>query len=367
LRIAAFTKYDREAASTRQRFLQYAPFLARADIQIDHSPLLGNQYVRSLVTGERWSRPAVLGAYVQRIIKLLQGPKADLIWIQAELFPYLPTMFDDLVFRGRIPIVYDCDDAVHLKYNESSNRLVRLLLRGKMERLIAGAAAATCGNQLLLRFAAQYCPRTVLLPTVVDIEVYRPLPRTRKELVIGWIGSPTNWENVRPVLPVLREICAETNAKFRAIGAGVRAERDRFPGMELVKWTERSEVSEVQKFDIGIMPLVNAPFERGKSAYKLVQYMACAIPAIASSVGANNSVLSNGCGILANSLTDWSRALRTLLANENLRRELGEHGRVRAVEHYSLQAHAPRLIALFEEVAAHDARKAQPANPRTHL
>jgi glycosyltransferase involved in cell wall biosynthesis len=125
--------------------------------------------------------------------------------------------------------------------------------------------------------------------------------------------------------------------------------------MDLVDWTEAGEVAEVQGFDIGIMPLVDAPFERGKSGYKLVQYMACGVPAVASPVGANRTVLSPSCGIFAESDSEWNAALRRLLADADLRRGMGEQGRERAVADYSLQAHAPRLIALFKDLAGQEA------------
>jgi len=351
MRVVAFTKYDREAASTRQRYLQYAPSLAKAGIELSHRALLSDDYVRSLATGESWSKVALLRSYVDRMVELFRGPAADLVWVHAELFPYLPSAFDSLTFRARLPVVCDWDDALFLKYNTSRNPLTRWLLAGKLERLIARAEATTCGNQFLRDYAAQYCARSILLPTVVDIDVYVPRPQLHEHAVIGWIGSPTNWDNVRPVLPIVRAICAETGARFRVVGAGVRAEQDRFAEMELVDWTEAGEVAEVQGFDIGIMPLVDAPFERGKSAYKLVQYMGCGVPAVASPVGANRTVLSPSCGMFAHSASEWDEALRRLLADGDLRRRMGEQGRERAVADYSLQTHAPRLIALFNDLA----------------
>jgi hypothetical protein len=356
MRVTAFTKYDREAASTRQRFLQYGPSLASAGIELRHRPLLGDDYVRSLATREHWSRSALIRSYASRIAELLRGPATDLIWIHAELLPYLPAFFDKLVFRSGIPIVYDWDDAFFLKYNRNPSALVRLLFSGKLEKLIVRADAATCGNGHLRDFASRYCARTLIFPTVVDTDVYLPQPTSREPLVIGWIGSPTSWHNVRPLLPLLREICTKTNTLFRVVGAGVSAERDRFPGMQLADWTEDREVAEVQGFDIGIMPLVDAPFERGKSGYKLVQYMACGVPAVASPVGANTSVLTPDCGIFANTEAQWRDALTRLLEDGDLRARYGRAGRERAVAQYSLKTHAPRLITLFKELAEQSVR-----------
>jgi len=358
MRVVAFTKYDREAASTRQRFLQYAPSFASGGIELRHRPLLSDAYVRSLATGEHWSRTALLRSYGDRLLELLRTPDADLICVHAELFPYLPSAFDRLAFWSGVPVVYDWDDALFLKYNDNPNPVVRKLLSGKIEQFLARVSAVTCGNEFLRDYAARYCARSELVPTVVDTDVYRPDSRPREKLVVGWIGSPTTWENVRPLLPLLCAVCTEFGARFRVVGAGVKAERDRFPEMELVPWTEATEVAEVQGFDIGIMPLIDAPFERGKSAYKLVQYMACAIPSVASPVGANETVLGPGCGLLATSDADWRTALTDLLANAELRRSLGKQARERAVAGYSLQAHAPRLIALFRDLV--DRRSSMP-------
>jgi glycosyltransferase involved in cell wall biosynthesis len=351
MRVTAFTKYDREAASTRQRFLQYISPLAEAGIELTCRPLIDDLYVRSLATGERWSRIRLLRSYGERIMELLRRSDSDILWIHGELFPYLPLVFDRLVFRSGRPIVYDCDDAFFVPYEEHSSGIVRKLLSGKVESLIAGATAATCGNEYLRNYASRFCKQSFLFPTVVDTEVYQPTP-CRKEgpMTIGWIGSPSTWKNVRSILPILGDVCAQQGARFRVVGAGNAAQSDVFEGMELLPWSEESEVAAVQAFDIGISPLADGSFQRGKSGYKLVQYMACAVPAIASPVGANNGVMNTDCGIFATTAQEWRSALIRLLDDAALRRKLGSAGRDRAVEHYSLHVHAPRLIRLFRQL-----------------
>jgi glycosyltransferase involved in cell wall biosynthesis len=355
MRVVAYTKYDRESAATRQRFLQYAPYLAAAGIAFESRPLLDQGYVRSLTTGERWPRSLVVRNYGERLMQLLRRPDADLVWVYGELFPYLPAVFEKLVRRTAAPVVIDWDDANFIKYNDSSNGLVRAFLSGKLERLLAAAAAATCGNSFLRDYAARYCPDSRLFPTVVDTEVYRSDPsrgeRSGGPLTIGWIGSPSTWKNVRPILPLLADLCAGGKIRFRVVGAGIGAASDRFAGMELVDWSEAGEVAEVQGFDIGIMPLIDAPFERGKCAYKLIQYMGCAVASVASPVGANCDVVVGETGLLATSAGEWSEALGRLIADPELRRDMGAAGRARVIDHYSLQAYAPRLVELFRNLA----------------
>ena len=352
MRVIAFTKYDRAAASTRQRVLQYAPPLAKRGIELSHTPLLSDSYVRSLETGERWSRGELLRSYARRLLQLLSKPKCDIIWIHAELFPYLPFAFEKLVFRSGIPVVVDCDDAFFLTYNEHPNRMVKAVLSGKIDRLIRGAAAVTCGNDFLRDYTASLCPNTMVVPTVVDTDIYRPVDRAGDgPPVIGWIGSPSTWQYVKPLLPLLERLCASGRARFRAIGPGWRAEPDRFPGLELVPWSETNEVAEVQGFDIGIMPLIDTPWARAKSGYKLIQYMACGIPSVASPIGVNASILEENTGILATDLDEWERALASLVEDADLRRRRGQGARQRAVSRYSLAVQTPRIAELFEGLA----------------
>jgi glycosyltransferase involved in cell wall biosynthesis len=356
MRIIAYTKYDREAASTRQRFLQYAPALASAGIELEHRPLLGNEYVRSLATDQRFSRWEVAKGYAGRLRELLVSRRAgDVLWVHAELFPYLPASVERLVFRTGVPVVYDWDDATFIPYQRHGNHLVRELLGHKFEQVLSSAAAATCGNAYLRDYCGRFCDRSLVVPTVVDTDVYRPIEKDGAPLTLGWIGSPSTWANVRPLLPTIDRFCHKHGASFRAVGAGKAAQHDRFEGLELVDWSEVTEVGEVQRFDIGIMPLIDAPFERGKSGYKLIQYMACGLATVASPVGVNSEIVRDGeSGFLVNHPGEWALALTRLASDAALRRRMGAVGRSRAVAHYSLASQAPVLVELFRSLSLPD-------------
>jgi hypothetical protein len=160
MRVAALTKYDREAASTRQRILQYAPSLAEHGIELRHYPLLDDAYVRSLATGGKWSRTALIASYIRRLASLLKGVECDLIWVHLELFPYLPAGFEKLVFRSGIPVVYDCDDALFLRYNNSPSRAGGARVCGQKEQLLSRAAPVTSGKGLLRALAGSICTKS---------------------------------------------------------------------------------------------------------------------------------------------------------------------------------------------------------------
>jgi glycosyltransferase involved in cell wall biosynthesis len=140
------------------------------------------------------------------------------------------------------------------------------------------------------------------------------------------------------------------------VGAGVAASADAFPGLELLKWSVDSEIEEVQSFDIGIMPLPDDDWARGKSGYKLIQYMGCGLPVVASPVGVNTDIVLNGTnGFLANSEDDWRTALLRLIRDPMLRKQFGTVGRERTVRHYSLKSQAPRFVEVFQRVTAEGA------------
>jgi glycosyltransferase involved in cell wall biosynthesis len=352
MRVTAFTKYGHLAASTRQRFLQYLPYLERNGIEVELRALLPNEYVRALTTGERFPRRKIAAAYVSRAFQLATN-SADVLWIYAELFPFVPALLERLALPTGTPIIYDFDDAFfHPHENYPRTRLKRLFA-DKFESLLKTAAACCCGNDYLRDYAARFCSRTIVLPTVVDTNVYAPALSERSEgpPVVGWIGSPTTWDNVRPLLSLLAKLTEQSRIRFRAIGAGSAADNDCFPGMELVAWSKDSEVTELQNMDIGIMPLLDLPFQRGKSGYKLVQYMACGLPVIATPVGVNTEIVEDGLnGFSASGISDWERALQMLVSDAMLRRQMGQEGRKRVIDEFSLAVHAPRLAQLFASI-----------------
>ena len=348
MRIAAFTRYGRRAASTRQRFLQYLPALRAARIEVDHHPLLDDDYVAHLGTGEPYPSWRIARAYAQRFNELRGSRNCDVFWVYVELFPYIPATLELLTTIGK-PIVYDFDDAFFHVYDQSRNPMLRSLLARKHGSLLRRAAGCACGNAYLLDYAKRFCSNSFLLPTVVDTEVYFPVQRRSPQVTIGWIGSPSTWPNVRPLLPLLEELVRSHELRFRVVGAGRSAEQDLFPGMELIEWSEVNEVADVQAMDIGIMPLVDLPFERGKSGYKLVQYMACGLPVVASPVGVNSEIVTEGeNGFLASGVAEWRSAITCLIQDPELRRRLGQSGRERVETSYSLESRAPTLIRLFE-------------------
>lgn len=350
MQLLALTKYGPMAASTRQRFIQYEPALAEAGIGVTYSPLLNDTHVQRLAEGKRALPISIAMAYARRLTHLLlRARQFDALWVHCELFPYLPSGFERLAYLHGKPIIFDYDDAIFHMYDASRRNFIRRLLGRKLEPLLRGATACCCGNAYLAHYASQFCASTMILPTVVDTNQYVSAKRRpNRPVTIGWIGSPSTYVLIPPLLPLLQDLAETQGVKIRIVGAGKAAVHEHFAGLDFVEWTEASEIAEVQAMDIGIMPLQDLPFQRGKCGYKLIQYMACGLPVVASPVGVNATIVQEGVtGFLAATPDQWRAALTRLIDDAELRRSMGEAGRRRAVESYSLQKHAPRLVGLM--------------------
>ncbi|WP_298380452.1 glycosyltransferase family 4 protein [Azospirillum sp.] len=355
LRVLLLSRYGRKGASSRMRHDQFLPFLAKANIQVETTPFFPDAYLDALYAGHRWPLPKVAGCYVRRGVALLTAGRHDLLWIEKETLPWLPFLAERLLLGMAPPYVVDFDDAWFHHYDRHRSRLVRHLLGDKLDRLMRGAALITVGNDYLAERAVQAGARRVeIVPTVVDLARY-PCPVAKptgplQPLRVGWIGSPTTARYLNLLAEPLTRLTAEGVIRPVLIGAGA----DALPGLDAdrIPWSEAEEVAALNGLDVGVMPLIDSPWERGKCGYKLIQYMACGKAVVASPVGVNRAIVEpegapTANGFLAVTATEWEAALRALAVDAELRRRLGQAGRSKVEHVYSLQAVAPRLAGLL--------------------
>jgi glycosyltransferase involved in cell wall biosynthesis len=246
----------------------------------------------------------------------------------------------------------DYDDAVFHRYDMHSNALVRLLLGHKIDNLMHHAKMVIVGNEYLAQRAIKAGAQKVArLPSVVDVKQYTTKDTLSNSVFkIGWIGSPVTASYLDLIRDGIGALSREVDVQLVLIGAGAIAPFHNIP-MEILPWSEDLERKISQKFDVGIMPLVDGPFERGKCGYKLIQYMASALPVVASPVGVNQQIVEPHVnGYLAASSTEWLVALRELRDDIRKRKTMGQAGRQKAEQMYNLQVTAPKLLSLLSSL-----------------
>lgn len=352
LRVLLFSKYSRRGPSSRLRSLQYLSPLREHGIDVQVQALFPDAYLDALYGGRSaMARCRACGYFVRRLAQLLRRGEHDLAWIEGELFPYLPYGIEALLARSFKSYVVDYDDALFHKYDQSANPLARRLLGRKIDRIMRGAACVIAGNRYLAARADEAGAAHVeIIPTVVDDRRYAvAAPDGRQPPVIGWVGSPATEHYMLDIRPVLEQVCARNHARLLLVGA--RAETAQlFHGFtpEVTPWSETSEAATIARMDIGIMPLLDSPWERGKCGYKIIQYMACGLPVVASPVGANMDIVHDGeNGLLAADDDAWRNALERLIANPGLRARMGRAGRALVESEYSLETQVPRLAGIL--------------------
>ena len=345
--VLLLTRYERLGASSRVRFLQFLPALEREGFTFDVQPLLDNAYVRSLYGGPRVGIGSLLMSYARRFRALHRRMRYDLVWLEKEALPWLPAWLEIARLQG-LPYVVDYDDAWFYRYEK---HWLSPILGHKIDAVMRVAHTVVAGNDFLARRARSAGARQVeIVPSAIDLARYQDLP-TRLSggpLNIGWIGIPLNAHYLSIVAPALRGV---EGLNLQVVGGPVPAELAGVAA-ESFPWTEESEIERIAAFDVGIMPLTDTPWERGKCAYKLIQVMAAGKPVIASPVGANRRVVEHGVnGFLAQTPDQWAQALRAL-ADPDLRRRMGEAARNTVAESYATAVVAPRLAAILRAAGA---------------
>lgn len=349
MRILALTRYERLGSSSRVRFYQYFPHLEAQGIEIVNSPFFNDDYVRGLYMGRSVSLQKILYAYLKRLSALVHSARYDLLWVEKELFPWIPPWFETLLHLLRIPYIVDYDDAVFHRYDMHPSAFVRALLGRKIDRVMRHSVLVIAGNDYLAERAKKAgAKRVETLPSVVDVPRYMLKQQDADSpFRIGWIGSPVTAPYLDVIGNALNVLSLEAKIHIVLIGAG---NINPFPELPTTRldWSEDQELSIGETFDVGVMPLVDGPFERGKCGYKLVQYMAGGLPVIASPVGINTQIITPGInGYLAASTDEWLESLRRLINDRELRFKMGQMGRRRAEQMYNLRITAPKLLEML--------------------
>ncbi len=341
-----------KAASQRYRVEQWLPVMEQKSINYRLVPfwsagawaiLYKHGYTLQKAAG-------LLNGVLKRLFLLFSLPSYTYIFIHREATPVGPPWFEWLaakVFRKKL--IYDFDDAIWLANTSEDNSLVaKYKWHRKTADICKWSYKVSCGNHFLQEYALKYNPEAVYLPTVLDTTVnYKPIKNQETvDVTIGWIGSHSTLPYLKLLEPVLQQLEQKYSFRFTVIA-------DREPELQLrslnfIPWTQETEIEDLLTFNIGVMPLPDTEWAKGKGAFKALQYMALGIPAVASGVGANMVAIPNGiAGYTCITEQEWYTKLELLLQNAELRTKLGSAGKLWVEQTYSIQAHQNAFLGLF--------------------
>lgn len=354
MRVLIFSKYSRDAASSRYRLLQYLPFLDEAKIEYDINILLNDEYINSLNKNGFSFRLffIIVFSYFRRLKDILRSKNYDLLIIQYEVFPYFPSWAEFLLSKFGIPYLVDYDDAIFHNYDKNKNLLVQFFYNNKIRRVIKYASAVVVGSHYLFEYASKFNFSVSLVPTVVNLTRYNSTTGiSNSNFTVGWIGSSSTSKYLLPYIDLFRKLSIQ-GIEFSFIGF-YEGYKHMFNGINVTwhNWSECSEISVIKSFSVGIMPLDDTPWTKGKCGFKLIQYMACGLPVIASPVGENNYIVRHGeNGFLARDPNDWYKYILMLKENKVNSVELGKNGQEIVKNIYSLENTGKKIVEIITHI-----------------
>ncbi len=330
MRVLFLTKYSEKGASSRYRFYNYRKYLEENGIHPSYRPLFGNSYLNQLYRGNTVMKNLLAVYFIlKRMVYIVFNMKKyDHVVIEAELFPYFSYGFDYFFLKRISSFSLDFDDNISANYRNTSRK-------DKIPELMKRASFVTVGNRW---YFSEFEGNLIYLPTVIDLCHYSWYDLQEKDEVpvIVWIGSPSTQRYLSLIEDTLADLSGHQDFKLKIIGGNIPL--DPKIRVEYVKWESSSENLELAKSDIGIMPLEDSYWEKGKCGFKLIQYMASGIAVIASDLPANEEIIENSVsGFVVKNHQEWSVKVAELLKNKQLRLSMGKAGRKAVEEKYSYQ------------------------------
>lgn len=353
-KIVFFTKYTSKGPSSRYRTYQYK-FFFDEHFETEYLPFFDDNYIDKIFSNKKVSTLQLIKFSIKRIVQILNliGSK-DLIVIEYELIPYFPAVFEYLFKISGVKYVLDFDDAIFHNYDNSKNKLVTFLLGSKINIISKNAAHIITGSPYLTQFLTQFNENITEIPTSVDVEKYSKNKEHIKndKVVIGWLGSTTTSKNLLFLTSVINSLKKTfPEIVFRFCGFNdLLLKHFNSENVEFIKWSELNEIKFLNEIDIGIMPLEDNLFNRGKCGFKLIQYMAMGKPTISSPLETNIKINRNNKNLFATTPHEWHDALQSMIIDYEKYRDIGLANIDIIKKHYSVEVNSKVYIKLFKSV-----------------
>jgi len=348
VRVSAFAPYPSPAPSTYFRLEQFVGPLAARGVELEILPFVGPDRYETLYSIDRWQRARVLrDGWRRRAGTIERGALAPIVLVQRELAPLGAHALLARLIEANRALVFDFDDAVYLP-SPGGERLLRWVKHPERDTaaLCRAADAVWSGNTELDRFAQrQGSSATKVVPTVVDTDLYRPREGTPAGLpVIGWVGSHTSLPYLESLYPALSALKRRVGFRLRVVCNQPPAAPPADLDLDFEAWRPERRVAAVQGFDIGVYPVVDDAWARGKCGLKAIEYGACGIPVVCPPVGVLSEVVTDEVtGLHVREEQDWVRHLERLLRDTAIRRRFGRAGRERVERGYSVHSVVDRM------------------------
>ena len=345
------------APGQRTNIEAWAPYLAMKGVKVDFYPF-ETQNLHSVLytTGSATAKARQLASAYRRYLADLPDPRDfDVVFVYREAALVGPALTERWLSWRRVPYVFAVDDPIFVPYRSPfQGSLSWLKFFRKAVRTCARSSATIVNSYPLKAWARQYCEDVTRIPSVVNVEAYGQVAKTKSErLVVGWSGSRTTKQNLVSIAPQLTRLQQEYDVVLRAIG--VEGDGEDLEGIECMPWTADAEVREIKAFDVGLAPMIDNPWNHWKFSLKVAQYAAAGVPALASPIGDIPSQIIEGTtGYLARDPSDWLSLSKILLQDAELRARMSEAAQRHAEETYSAQATADIAFDVLTRVATRD-------------
>ena len=355
MKILFLSKYDTLGASSRYRIFQYIKLYEENEILCKVLPMFSNNYIRNLESNNKYQILwyTIVGV-VRRFFHFFYIFRYDLIYIEKEFIPYFPPLFEFLLLLLGKKYILDYDDAIFEYYNHGRSIYHRIFLRNKIPYILKNSSAVITGSPYLTKYCKQFNNNVHEIPTSIDIDKYELIPQSAEKFTIGWIGGRASSVHLVSIIDTLVKFLNEhDNVYLNLIGFNKSLLDERLlrnRKIRIVAWDERTEIQELNDMSCGIMPLKNTLIADGKCGFKLIQYMACAKPTIASPFEANLKIGKKNNNLFASTEEEWLESLESIYQNIDKYNEIGLNNRETVRSMYSIQSNAKLYIGIFKKI-----------------
>lgn len=355
MKVIFISPYPTEGPSYRYRVEQYFNYLESNGIQCIARPFMNSQFYSIAYKPKNITRKLIylFLASISRCRDFIESFQYDIIFVHLEAYPLGPPVLEFLWSIFGKTIIYDLDDAIFLTNKKPAYKIVKFLkFSNKVESIIRFSKEIIVCNQYLKDYAARFKDKSKIhiIPTSLDTDKFLPLQNkaeNKSELVIGWIGSHSTAGYLNELTDVFKALKKNHNFVLKIVGSNFLVQIE---GIKTINkaWSLEDDLRDFQSLDIGVYPLPDNEWTKGKTGFKTIQYMSVGIPCVVSNVGRNKEIIQDGInGFLADNKDEWLRKLSLLIENPQLRNSIGARGRETVIGKYSLKVNAPILLEII--------------------